>query len=117
MKVYAMNFKVGDSVIVKPGVIDPDFENSIGAWQGRIEEIVDSETVFIRWDSITLIEMGIDIIIRCENEDFDWEVMYLKEDDIDIAIPRDTESDVANIAAELQSKIIDDPRLITEPDC
>lgn len=111
-----MNFKVGDSVIVKPGVIDPDFGMSIGGWQGRIEEITDSETVFIRWDSITLVEMGIDIIIRCENENFDWEVMYLKNVDIEVAISRDTESDVSKIAAKLQSKIIDDPRLIAEPD-
>ena len=32
-------FKVGDSVIVKPGTQDPDYAGDIGGWQGRITEI------------------------------------------------------------------------------
>ena len=36
-----MSFSVGDSVVVKSGVADPDFENDISGWQGRIEEIDD----------------------------------------------------------------------------
>lgn len=30
------NLKVGDSVIVKPGVKDPDTGGDIGGWQGRV---------------------------------------------------------------------------------
>lgn len=65
---------VRDSVVVKSGILDPDFEIDISGWQGRIEE-VDDDTVFIRWDSITLRGMRLDMIIRCENENLDWEVI------------------------------------------
>jgi hypothetical protein len=34
-----LNFKVGDSVTVKPNVQDPDFGIDIEGWQGRISEI------------------------------------------------------------------------------
>ena len=33
------NLKIGDSVIVKPNVKDPDLGIDIGGWQGRISEI------------------------------------------------------------------------------
>ena len=61
---------VGDSVVVKSGILDPDFEIDISSWQGRIEE-VDDDTVFIRWDSITLRGIRLEMIIRCENENLD----------------------------------------------
>lgn len=39
-----MNFKIGDSVIVKKGVNDPDFNDfPIGGWQGRVIHISDDE--------------------------------------------------------------------------
>jgi len=63
-----MALHIGNSVVVKSGVLDPDFGIDISGWQGRIEEDDDGETVFIRWDSITLLEMCLDLIIRCENE-------------------------------------------------
>lgn len=111
-----MTLKIGDSVIVKPGILDPDFAISIEGWQGRIEEVFDIETVFIRWDSITLIEMGLDIIIRCENENLDWEVMTLKKEDIESSTPRDSGADVSRVVIQLQKKMVNDPRLIAEPD-
>lgn len=43
-----MALHVGDSVAVKSGAIDPDFKTDICGWQGRIEEVNDEETVFIR---------------------------------------------------------------------
>ena len=70
-------FRFGDSVVVNSGVVDPDLGIHIGGWQGRVMEADDGDTVFIRWDSITLQEMGLDIAIRCENENLDWELMTL----------------------------------------
>ena len=109
-----MSFYAGESVTVKSGVLDPDFNIDISGWQGRIEEADDDETIFIRWDSITLQEMALDLIIRCENENLDWEVMTLELDDIAITMARDSEADVSHIAAQLKSKIINDPRLNAE---
>ena len=43
-----MVLHVGDSVVVKSGILDPDFGTDISGWQGRIEEIDDEDTVFIR---------------------------------------------------------------------
>jgi hypothetical protein len=114
--VLIVELHVGDSVAVKSGVLDPDFGIDISGWQGRIEEIDNGETVFIRWDSITLQKMNLDIIIRCENENFDWQVMTLHMDEIEITTERDSEADVLLIVNQLRLKIIDDPRLNAEQD-
>ena len=111
-----MALPVGDSVVVKSGVFDPDFEIDISGWQGRIEEVDDGETVFIRWDSITLREMRLDTIIRCENENLDWEVMTLDVDEIEVTTARDTEGDVSRTASHLKVEMIGDPRLNAEQD-
>ncbi len=105
---------VGDSVVVKSGILDPDFGIDISGWQGRIEETDDGDTVFIRWDSITLRGMGMDTIIRCENENLDWEVMTLDKDNIEVSTARDAEADVDRIASQLKMEMMGDPRLDDE---
>ncbi len=105
-----MTFEIGESVVVKPNVTDPDFGTDIVGWQGRVKE-VDNDTVFIAWDSITLREMGIDLVIRCENENFDWEVMTLSKKEVEKTIGRDSERDMAAVADALRMEIIGDPRL------
>lgn len=109
-----MALHVGESVVVKSGILDPDFGLDISGWQGRIEEVDDGDTVFIRWDSITLQGIGMDIIIRCENENLDWLVMTLDKDDIEVSTERDTEADVDRIASQLRMEMIGDPRLDAE---
>ncbi len=110
-----MVLHVGDSVVVKSGVLDPDFKIDISGWQGRIEEIDDEEeTIFIRWDSITLQEMRLGLIIQCENENLDWEVMTLNMDEIEVAMERDSEAIVSGIASYLKVEMFGDPRLNAE---
>ena len=104
---------VGDSVVVKSDILDPDFEVGISGWQGRIEE-VDDGTVFIRWDSITLRGMQLDMIIQCENENLDWEVMTLDKGDVEVSTTRDSEADVGRMASQLNMDIIGDLRLEAE---
>ena len=106
-----MAVKIGDSVVVKSGIADPDFGTDISGWQGRVDEIHDEEWILIRWDSITLREMGPALIIRCENENFDWEIMHLNATDVDVVPPRDSEADVFRTAAQLAVDIVNDPRL------
>ena len=96
---------------MKSGVIDPDLDNDIGGWQGRVIEAEDGDTVFIRWDSITLQKMGLDLAIRCENENLNWEVMTLGMDEVQKATSRDTEKDVVRAAHQLKNEMIGDPRL------
>lgn len=110
-----MAFKIGESVVVKSGVVDPDFGTDIGGWQGRVKE-VDDDTVFIRWDSITLREMGMDLVIRCENENLDWKVMMLSQWEVERTSSRDSERDVEAVAVALIEEMFDDPRLDTGGD-
>ncbi len=109
-----MALHIGESVVVKSGILDPDFGLDISGWQGRIEEVDDGDTVFIRWDSITLQGTGMAIIIRCENENLDWQVMTLDKDDIEGSTARDSETDVDRIASRLKMEMIGDPRLDAE---
>ncbi len=109
-----MEFEVGDSVIVKTGVADPDFGTDIGGWQGRVKDVDGDDTVFIAWDSITLRQMGLNLIIRCENENFDWEVMTLSQTEVEKTTSRDSKEDVISATSALRLKITDDARINAE---
>ncbi|HHB75224.1 MAG TPA: hypothetical protein ENK84_01590 [Desulfobulbus sp.] len=89
-------FKIGNTVKVKPGVLDPDFGNNIGGWQGRISE-VDGDIVCIDWDSITLSNCPDKYIQRCEEEGLDWEKMYLSIEDIERASQHEFDADPSKI--------------------
>ena len=97
-----MNFKIGDSVVVKAGVKDPDLSADIGGWQGRISEVKDDNIVCINWDSITLNEMPTSVIKKCEKEGWGWDQMYLDISDIELTDPRDTNRDVKVIISKLR---------------
>ncbi len=101
------DFKVGDSVIVKQGVLDPDFGTDIGGWQGRIVTIErQSNLIGIEWDSITLKNIPSSVIDQCELENLDWAQMYLSSTDVELTQPRDTEEDVAAIIEQIESNIV-----------
>ncbi len=95
--------KVGDSVVVKAGVKDPDKGNDLGGWQGRVIAIED-DSVDIAWDSLTLKAMPISMIEWCEEEGLDWAEMRLALDEVGVVKPRDTKSDVAKVKRKLASK-------------
>lgn len=89
---------VGDSVIVKPGTLDPDFDIEIGGWQGRISEVHPAgnpDTVLIAWDSITLRQMPNWVIVKSEERGLNWTVMGIEIREVELVDPRDTEEDVA----------------------
>jgi hypothetical protein len=100
-----LDFKVGDSVIVKPGVLDPDLGTDIGGWQGRISEIGgQSHLIGIDWDSVTLKNIPDSVIDKCEVEGLDWTQMYLSSTEVELTQPRDTEEDVAAIIEQIESQ-------------
>ncbi len=51
--------------------------------------------------------MGLDLAIRCEEENFDWEVMTLSIHEVEKASSRDTKADVGRVASLLKAKMIE----------
>ena len=109
-----MKLQVGSPVVVKSDTVDPDLDFDIGGWQGRVMEIDYGDTALIRWDSITLRAMSKDLLVRCENENLDWELMTLYMTNSEHTTARDSEADVSRTAKQLKLEIIGDPRLIAE---
>ncbi len=42
------NWTIGESVVVKPGVTDPDTSRDIGGWQGRIGAILGEAEILVK---------------------------------------------------------------------
>jgi len=100
--------KIGDSVVVKDGLMCPDMESlSIAGWQGRVLEISDEDEegifVEIEWDSITLRALPEDYIRDSEEKGLGWTRMCLLIDDVKLAKPRDTEDNVESVVEELSA--------------
>ena len=99
------NWTIGESVVVKPGVTDPDTGRDLGGWQGRISAILDEgEIVTIQWDSLTLKSIPPAHIAWSEEEGLSWSEMNLLPEEVEPAPARDTEDDVAAAIAELESQ-------------
>lgn len=100
-----MNIKMGDSVIVKSSVQDPDFGISIGGWQGRISEVLDDgKLVCIDWDSLTLKDIPGSMIESCEEDGMAWSQMRLETAEIELATCRDTEEDVTQTMSQIEAQ-------------
>src|SRR2546425_385381 len=94
-KMESRNWTKGESVVVKPGVTDPDTGHNIGGWQGRISAIFDEMgTLTIQWDSHTLKSMPLTHIAWCEEEGMSWSEMNLSNHEVEPATARDTEDGV-----------------------
>src|SRR3989441_7791312 len=99
------NWAIGESVVVKPGVTDPDTGRDIGGWQGRISAILDeAEILTIQWDSLTLKSIPPAHIAWSEEERLSWSEMNLLLDEVEPAAARDIEDDVVAAIAELESQ-------------
>lgn len=97
-------FKVGDSVVVEPGIQDPDFGVDIGGWQGRVTNVdlfAGNVLLSIEWDSQTLNNMPDEIIERCEEEGLSWTVMNLADYEVELAQPRDSTQDAARASEKI----------------
>lgn len=98
-------FKAGDSIVVKPGVQDPDLDIEIGRWQGRLEKDPDADgLVMIAWDSITLRNTPDAVIAQCVEQGLDWTQMGLSAGEIVPTNPRDSAEDVERAIDELSKK-------------
>lgn len=99
-------FKVGDSVRIKSGIKDPDFNTEIGGWQGRIIDIVPEPESFadIAWDSQTLQQMPTELLDFCFREGYSIEGITLTLNELEPAKVRDKEKDVHNTLAEIYGR-------------
>jgi hypothetical protein len=99
------HWSIGESVVVKPGVTDPDTGHDIGGWQGRISAILDeAEILTIQWDSLTLKRIPPAHIAWSEEEGLSWSEMNLLLDEVEPVAARDSEDDVVAAIAELESQ-------------
>lgn len=105
-----MIIKRGDSVIVKQGAKNPNFEDfEIGGWQGRVVEIdkkSDNENILItiEWDSFTLRQIPSGYIELSEQNRIDWKNMTLHESDVEKSEPRDKKENVKRVQRKLSDK-------------
>jgi hypothetical protein len=100
-----VTFKMGDSVVVKPGVQDPDLDIEIGGWQGRLVKDPDADgLVMIAWDSVTLRNTPDAAIAQCVEQGLDWTQMGLSTGEIEPINPRDSAEDVERAIGEISKK-------------
>ena len=102
-----MEYKIGQTVKVKNGVLCPDdSEFNLSGWTGRIIELVEDEepTVFIEFDSVTLTNMPEKYVKKSEQEGLDWSEIYLDVNDVEPTKSRDTEQDAKNVRNEIKKR-------------
>jgi hypothetical protein len=105
-----LNLKIGDCVVVREGVKEPDLEEfEIGGWQGRVLEIdtdsdKDNVLITIEWDSLTLFQIPSNYIEQSEIDGFDWSRMVLYDSDLEKSVSRDKKENVKKAKAKLSDK-------------
>jgi hypothetical protein len=97
--------KMGDSVMVRPKVRDPDLDIEIGGWQGRLVKDPGADgLVMIAWDSVTLGNTPDAVIAQCVEQGLDWTQMGLSTGEIVPTNPRDSAEDVEKAIDEISEK-------------
>lgn len=104
-----VDFKIGDYVKVKKGILDPDEgKYNLEDWQGKIINTrIDEEygpVVRIKWDSITLRNMPENFIIKCIQESLEFSEMYLGADEVTQAECRSNDNEDFNAVTEINEK-------------
>ena len=90
-------FRYHEPVLVKSGTMAQDFGLDFSGWQGRTSDIFLTEgepRIRVIWDSLSLRNIPIMVIERCEKEGFDWTGVLLRLHEIERAKPRDTWDEV-----------------------
>jgi hypothetical protein len=102
------DLEVGNCIVVKPGVKDPELSTDMGGWQGRVTEIQSYQpgkmTVTFQWDSLSLKRMPASAIRRCEEKGLDWTTIGLYPEEIERTEPRDTQDEVDALIEALSAE-------------
>ena len=105
-----LNFKIGNSVVVRQGVKEPDLDDfDISGWQGRVVDI-DTKSdkvnilITIEWDSLTLRQIPTNYIQQSERDGLDWQKMTLYESDLEKTKPKDKKGSVKQTQDKLSDR-------------
>jgi hypothetical protein len=83
MRNKTSKFREEEVVRVLPGVRDPDFGTNIGGWSGKVGKVERSDDgswlYMIRLDQDTLSAAGDDYAEKCEDENLNFEILFLEE--------------------------------------
>ena len=107
-------FRYHESVLVKSGTMAQDFGLDFSGWHGRTSDILLSEgepRIRVIWDSLSLRNIPIMVIERCEKEGFDWTGVLLRLHEIEHAKPRDTWDEVQDT---IESIVEEHPEIFEE---
>lgn len=100
--------QVGNSVVVKNGVKDVDFDVEMGGWQGRIVSIKKNDDgdiiLLIEWDSVTLGNFPDDFFEVCEEKGASWSEYYIPSHEVKITTPRDSKANTQQAIREYERK-------------
>ena len=100
--------KVGDSVRVRQGILDPDTNKfDMSGWQGRIRDITrqsGSSSIEVAWDSITLNHLPKAFVENSIEEGYDYSTMFLGMEDLELTEPRDKESDIEKALEKIEGQ-------------
>ena len=104
-------FKIDETVKVKVGIIEEDFEVDLSGRVGRISgwetDDMEEPLYYVDWDSITLNEIDLESIKFYEENGADWNFMCLYESEIEATELRDTHKDVESAIRMIEEKIGD----------
>ncbi len=98
-------FRVGDSLVVKPGVLCPDRPSlSLAGWQGWVTEVREADGMIdFDWDSLTLRAIPADYIRDSEIAGLGWQSMVLEIEEVAPATPRDKPKDAEAVYEEIMA--------------
>jgi len=97
--------RIGDSMRVKPDILDEKFGTDLSGWQGRVVEIDEkNQLILLAWDSVTLNAMPESFISAVEQNGSGWDQYYLRSDDAEAVSARDTETDVEAVVEQITRK-------------
>lgn len=94
---------------MKNGTLAEGFELDFSGWHGRTADILRTEEGEIRiqviWDSLSLKNLPIELIARCEQEGIDWTGVLLRLEEIEPAAPRDTWDEVEDAIEQIEAEL------------
>ena len=100
-------FRYGEPVVVKQGTRAKDFGIDFSGWHGRTSDIFveDGEPrIRVMWDSLSLRQVPVSVLEKCEKEGFDWTGVLLRLHEIESAEARDTWEDVNDAIESIVSE-------------
>lgn len=100
-----MEFKIGDSVRVKKGSVDPDTNTDMSGWQGRITEFYPQYgTALVAFDSITIRNLPPKYVAVSEEEGMSWDSYNYELKELELVDERDKSTDVKAAVSKVSSQ-------------